>query len=59
MPKMSQFAAAGVIDGNAAAFPNAGSICRPMLLRVLRCRNVRVQNLRLLNAAAWGNGVSG
>lgn len=23
----------GVIDGNAAAFPNAGSICRPMLLR--------------------------
>lgn len=49
----------GVIDGNAAAFPNAGSICRPMLLRVLRCRNVRVQNLRLLNAAAWGNGVSG
>ena len=26
---------------------------RPMLLRVLRCRNVRVQNLRLLNAAAW------
>ena len=32
----------GVIDGNAAAFPNAGSIYRPMLLRVLRCRNVRV-----------------
>lgn len=43
----------GVIDGNAAAFPNAGSIYRPMLLRVLRCRNIRVQNLRLLNAAAW------
>lgn len=43
----------GVIDGNAAAFPNAGSIYRPMLLRVLRCRNVRVQGLRLLNAAAW------
>ena len=43
----------GVIDGNAAAFPNAGSIYRPMLLRVLRCRNVRVQNLRLMNAAAW------
>lgn len=43
----------GVIDGNAAAFPNAGSIYRLMLLRVLRCRNVRVQNLRLLNAAAW------
>lgn len=28
----------GVIDGNAAAFPNAGSIYRSMLLRVLRCR---------------------
>lgn len=43
----------GVIDGNAAAFPNAGSIYRPMLLRVLRCRNVHVTGLRLLNAAAW------
>ena len=43
----------GIIDGNAAAFPNAGSIYRPMLLRVLRCRNVRVSGLRLLNAAAW------
>lgn len=43
----------GIIDGNAAAFPNAGSIYRPMLLRVLRCRNVRVTGLRLLNAAAW------
>ena len=43
----------GVIDGNATAFPNAGSIYRPMLLRMLRCRNVRVTGLRLLNAAAW------
>lgn len=43
----------GVIDGNATAFPNAGSIYRPMLLRVLRCRNLHLTGLRLLNAAAW------
>ena len=43
----------GTIDGNAPAFPNPGSIHRPMLLRVLRCRHVRVQGLRLVNAAAW------
>lgn len=43
----------GIIDGNAAAFPNEGSIYRPMLLRVLRCRYVRLENLHLYNAAAW------
>lgn len=39
----------GVIDGSAAAFPNAGSIYRPMLLRVLRCRNVRRPIFAILN----------
>lgn len=43
----------GVIDGNAAAFPNACSSGRPMLLRMLRCRQIKLHGLRLLNAAAW------
>lgn len=43
----------GMIDGNAAAFPNEGSIQRPMLLRLLRCSHVRLHGLRLYHAAAW------
>ncbi len=43
----------GEINGNAEAFPNPGSIYRPMMIRFLRCRNIRVENLRLYNAAAW------
>lgn len=43
----------GEIEGNAEAFPNKGSIYRPMMIRLLRCHNVRVSNLRLTNAAAW------
>lgn len=43
----------GVLDGNGEAFPNEGSIYRPMMLRFLRCRNVRLSGLQLLNAAAW------
>ncbi len=43
----------GEINGNAEAFPNSGSIYRPMMIRFLRCRNLRVENLRLYNAAAW------
>ncbi|GHV53051.1 hypothetical protein AGMMS49579_11210 [Spirochaetia bacterium] len=43
----------GIIDGNAGCFPNQGSIYRPMMIRFLRCRHVRLENLRLHNAAAW------
>ncbi len=43
----------GEIDGNAEAFPNPGDIYRPMMMRFLRCRNVRVEGLRLRNSAAW------
>jgi polygalacturonase len=43
----------GKIDGNAEAFPNEGSIYRPMMIRVLRCNNVRLEHLRLYNSAAW------
>lgn len=42
----------GTIDGNAAAFPN-GSTVRPMMMRFLRCSHVRLEGLRLYNAAAW------
>ncbi|WP_207761063.1 glycoside hydrolase family 28 protein [Bifidobacterium simiarum] len=43
----------GVIAGNAEAFPNEGSIYRPMMIRMLRCSNVHLENLRLYDAAAW------
>lgn len=43
----------GCIDGNAEAFPNAGSIYRPMLLRFLRCSHIHLENIRLYNAASW------
>ncbi|PXX57088.1 glycosyl hydrolase family 28 [Hungatella effluvii] len=43
----------GEINGNADAFPNGGSIYRPMMIRLLRCKNVRLENLKLYNSAAW------
>lgn len=43
----------GVVDGNAECFPNSGSIYRPMLLRFLKCRNIKLKDVRLYEAAAW------
>lgn len=43
----------GKLDGNASAFPNKGSICRPMMIRFLKCRNIHISDVRLSNAAAW------
>lgn len=43
----------GEINGNAESFPNEGSIYRPMMMRFLRCKNIRVQHLRLYNSTAW------
>lgn len=43
----------GRIDGNGEAFPNEGSIYRPMLLRFLRCSHICIEGIRLYNAAAW------
>jgi len=43
----------GDINGNADCFPNEGSIYRPMMIRMLRCRNIHVKGLRLYNSAAW------
>lgn len=43
----------GRIDGNAEAFPNAGSIYRPMMFRFLRCRRIRLEGLKLYNSPAW------
>ncbi|WP_176013438.1 glycoside hydrolase family 28 protein [Victivallis sp. Marseille-Q1083] len=46
----------GEINGNnekfAAGLPG-GDEPRPMLIRLLRCRNVRLENLRLHQAASW------
>lgn len=43
----------GEIHGNAEAFPNVGDCYRPMMFRFLRCRNLRLTGLKLLDAAAW------
>lgn len=44
---------AGTIDGNAECFPNRDTIWRPMMVRFLRCSHIRVENIKLVNAAAW------
>lgn len=41
----------GEIDGNAFAFAHDGQ--RPMMIRTLRCTNVRLTGLRLMEAASW------
>ena len=43
----------GLILGSSEEFPNEGSIYRPMMLRFLRCRNIRITDIRLFDAAAW------
>lgn len=43
----------GMIDGNADSFPNEGSIYRPMLIRLLRCKNMHMKDIRLYHSAAW------
>jgi hypothetical protein len=47
----------GTIEGNAESFPNEGSIYRPMMIRFLRCRQVRLENLRLYDSAAWTTAI--
>ena len=43
----------GEINGNAKAFPNNGSIYRPMMMRFLRCENIHLRDVRLMDAASW------
>ncbi len=47
----------GLLDGNDKAFPssfpNTGEVMRPMMFRCLRCHHIRIENLRLYNAASW------
>lgn len=43
----------GIIDGNADSFPNEKDIYRPMLIRLLRCQNVHIKDVRLYNTAEW------
>ncbi|MFE6076618.1 glycoside hydrolase family 28 protein [Paenibacillus sp. NPDC057886] len=43
----------GEINGNAEAFPNEGSMERPMMIRFLRCSHIHLRRLRLHNAPAW------
>lgn len=48
-----QIAGTGEINGNSDAFPNEGSIYRPMLMRFLRCRGIHIDRVHLNNSAAW------
>lgn len=43
----------GEINGNSEAFPNEGSIYRPMMFRFLRCRNIRIDSVKMYQSAAW------
>jgi len=43
----------GEINGNAEAFPNDGSIYRPMMMRFLRCSHIHLESIKLYNSAAW------
>lgn len=46
----------GTLDGNGAAFPHKepdAYLNRPFLLRVIGCRDVRVENLRMQNSGCW------
>lgn len=49
----------GIIDGNGGAFGQRGVFhngkgnIRPMLLRMLNCRHIRIRDLRLHHAASW------
>lgn len=43
----------GEINGNAEAFPNEGSIYRPMMIRLLRCSHIHISDLKLYDSAAW------
>lgn len=43
----------GCIEGNSCAFPNDGSIYRPMMLRFLRCKQIHIEDVKLCDAAAW------
>jgi len=43
----------GEINGGAEHFPNKDDIYRPMMLRFLECKGIRLEGLRLYNSAAW------
>ncbi|MCH8514584.1 MAG: glycoside hydrolase family 28 protein [Kiritimatiellae bacterium] len=49
------FSGGGVIDGNGAAFPNADDPerNRPMLLRLIDCRDIHLRDLTLRDPAGW------
>ena len=43
----------GEICGNGASLPIKGGIARPMMIRILRCKYIRLNGLRLRDSAAW------
>jgi hypothetical protein len=47
----------GLIDGNAACFPNGGGKYRPMMIRFLRCHHVLLEGLCLYDSSAWTTAI--
>lgn len=47
----------GLINGNGPKFPRQGGIARPMMIRLLRCKNVHLRDLRLYHSAAWTTAI--
>lgn len=47
----------GIIDGSGEEFPIQGGKARPMMIRLLRCKNIRIKGLRLKNSAAWTTAI--
>lgn len=43
----------GTIDGNGHEKYFNGKTARPMLLRLMNCRGIRISNISLINPAAW------
>jgi len=43
----------GTIDGQGEKFPAPGTNDRPMLMRFMNSKNIRLTNIRLLNPASW------
>jgi len=45
----------GIIDGQGYAkyFPRDNGVTRPSIIRFIRCKNVKIENITLKNSAAW------
>ena len=49
--KNIEFCGKGVINGNGGAFEHGGD--RPMLMRLINCKNIRFKDITLKNSGSW------